>query len=177
MAAPGRPVAPAPLRARLLPTRVHLPPLLPPISSHHASSSRARTRARLRHRPHKRLAGVGHSSHHSSPPAPPSCCEHRLHLTHSVLALARHGKATICGNRSSEPQPSSSKSPAPWTPPLRPLFVPSLTRIITALISWTSLAPPRTSPWSGLPSQRQAAPPPLPWPPPSLLRSANGSVL
>jgi hypothetical protein len=63
-----------------------------------ASSSREHARTRLRHRLHARLAGVGRSGHHRSPPATTSRSEHWLHLAHPMLASACRGKAPARGN-------------------------------------------------------------------------------
>jgi hypothetical protein len=96
--APGRPVAPCAPRARLNPQRhVCLPLLhlicLPPLTS----SSRACVPASATATVHT-LAGVGRSSHHTSPLEPPSSSEHHLLFAQPVLALARSGIAPILGN-------------------------------------------------------------------------------
>jgi hypothetical protein len=106
------------------PRRVRLPcslSFLPtdPVAAKH-------TRARLRHRPHARLAGVGRPGHHRSPPAPTSRSKHRLHLAHPVLASACHGKAPVSGNCSPEPSRAHRRAPLRALPLSAPPFLLSL---------------------------------------------------
>jgi hypothetical protein len=106
------------------PRRVRLPcslSFLPtePVAAKH-------TCARLRHRPHARLAGVGRPGHHRSPPAPTSRSKHRLHLAHPVLASACHGKAPVSGNCSPEPSRAHRRAPLRALPLSAPPFLLSL---------------------------------------------------
>jgi len=113
-------------------TDLRLPPLLHLICflpSASASSSRS---ARLRHRPHQQLAGVGRSGCSSSPEPSLSCPEHRLLLAHLMLALVSHGKLPFLGNPSPELWPSSPEYSALWTSPLRPPSRSPFTRTSTA---------------------------------------------
>jgi hypothetical protein len=115
------PVAPAPhVLAYPLRARVRLCcslSFLPPFAG--SSKARALTSATA---PACALVGVGHSGHHRAPSAPPYRFEHRLHLVHPVLALARRGNAPVLGDCSPEPRPSSPENTVPWTPSLRSPF-------------------------------------------------------
>ncbi|XP_066342090.1 uncharacterized protein [Miscanthus floridulus] len=97
------PVAPTSAELRL-PPLLHLICFLPSAS---ASSSRS---ARLRHRPHQQLTGVGRSGCSSSPEPSLSCPKHRLLLAHLVLASISHEKLPFPGNPSPESWPSSPNS-------------------------------------------------------------------
>jgi hypothetical protein len=95
-------VAPALLLSRLHPQRrVCLPcsiSFVSPLSQQHQSTRR---RAPPLHTA-RALTGVGHSSHHYSPPAATPRPEHCLHLAHPALASVSRGKAPFNKNRSLE---------------------------------------------------------------------------
>ena len=77
-----------PTRRALHPTLLSLAALSPYFSL----SSRVHASARLHHRPHQRLAGVGRSGRSSSPSTAPSRPVLLLHLVHPVLAPYHRGK-------------------------------------------------------------------------------------
>jgi hypothetical protein len=84
-AAPGRPVAPASLRARLLPPRARPPLLLPPIASLHPTGSSSKPSGFLRHREPPQHPLLSCSS--TAPPLPDSSCA-QLRLAFLFLVLA-----------------------------------------------------------------------------------------
>jgi hypothetical protein len=176
MMAPGRPVAPASLRARLLPPRVRLPCLLPPISSLRptaAAASRAASSATARRRITAGVVllhcnAIAQFVLRSAPPRlPPS-------RARALAMVCAQGKA----------QSSVSSTTAPWPPltvtrgrsPLRPLSLLCLKhqhRLHLAELARALLA--ATAACSGRPPCANAAVPPCM--PTSSMSSSSGRVL
>jgi hypothetical protein len=150
---PRAPLAlPTPVaRASASPTPSHFS-LLSPAALEHA-------RARFRHRPHARLAGVGRSSHHRSLLAPPSRSEHRFHLMHPALASVCHGKALVHGNRSPEPGRAHRRALLRGPPLSAPPFLLFLSASCSPRLPSARVPLSATVSWLEMASRRAPAPP------------------